>query len=395
MRPIRALIVISNLEYGGAQRQVVELANTADSQRLDVHLCSLSRYVPLAAELRERERLHVIRKHFKFDLSVVPRLARLLRALNADIVHGYLFDAEIAACLAGHLAGTPLVVASERNTDYRLKRRQLVAYRLTRGCLDAVIANSQAGAAFNSRTLGRDPVLYRVIRNGVDAAKFTPGDDGGLRRELGLADDERLVGMFGSFKAQKNHPLMFAAATKVLARLPRTRFLFVGDELYKGMHGSDAYKQRIDRLVDELGLRERCLFLGNRNDVVRCYRTCNLTVLPSLFEGMPNVVLESMACGVPVVVTDVSDNAMVAPDGKVGFVVRLGDEDAMAERIVHLLTDESLRQRMAREARRWVEQEFSNQRLAATTAAVYEELLEAARARQRSTSVADAAIPGR
>jgi hypothetical protein len=115
--PIRALIVISNLEYGGAQRQVVEMANNVDPRRIELHLGSLSDYVPLASDLADRSRLHVIEKRFKFDLSVVARLARLLRSVDAHVVHGYLFDAEIATRLAGRLAGTPLVVGSERNTD--------------------------------------------------------------------------------------------------------------------------------------------------------------------------------------------------------------------------------------------------------------------------------------
>ncbi len=142
----RILLVISNLEYGGAQRQVVELANNMDPERFDVRVCSLSEYVPLAAELKCRdERLHVIRKRFKFDYSVVPRLARLLRLLRADVIHSYLFDADIAARPAGRKGRTPVVIGSGRNTNYHLKRRQLAAYRLTRGCVDLIIANSHAG----------------------------------------------------------------------------------------------------------------------------------------------------------------------------------------------------------------------------------------------------------
>ena len=128
-----------------------------------------------------------------------------------------------------------------------------------------------------------------------------------MRRELGIGDQEFVVGMFASFKKQKNHPLFFNAARRVLQRLPQTRLLLVGDE-HGGMQGSDACKRDMDRLVDEWDIRERCLFLGNRHDVDLFYYACDLTVLPSLFEGTPNVALESMACGVPVITTQVSDN---------------------------------------------------------------------------------------
>jgi glycosyltransferase involved in cell wall biosynthesis len=366
--------VISNLEFGGAQRQVIELANQmlADGNVVDV--CSLSSYVPLASSLRNSEqRLHVINKRFMFDASVVPKLAALLRRGGYDVVHSFLFDAEIAVRLAGRLAGTPLIVGSERNTDYRLKKRQLLAYRLSRGCVDLVIANSSAGAAFNSRTLEQDPGTYRVVYNGVDTTTFAPADGRAGRRELGLDEHAPVVGMFASFKAQKNHPLLFAAARHVLDRIPSTRFLLVGDELYAGMHGSDEYKRTVNQLVDALGIRSSCLFLGNRADVARLYPVCDVTVLPSLFEGTPNVALESMASGVPVVATDVSDNAKVIPDGRVGYIVRLGDAKALAERLCQVLEDPSRRMAMGRAAREWAMNEFSTARLAAKTEAVYRE----------------------
>lgn len=370
--PIGVLQVISNLEYGGAQRQVIELANNLDERRFDVHVCSLSDYVPLGAMLRDAERrLHIIRKRAKYDLTVVPRLARLLRRLGTRVVHGYLFDAEIASRLAGRLAGVPLIVGSERNTDYVMKRSHKIVYRMTRSWCDLVVANSRAGAEFNRRMLGHDVSQYRVVHNGVDTERFRPGDGRAVRHELGITDDESVVGMFGSFKAQKNHPLLIAAAKLVLDRQPQTRFLFVGEQLYGGMHGSDQYRQKIDALVTQSGIRSRCLFAGNRNDVERLYAACDVTVLPSLFEGTPNVLLESMACGVPVVATDVSDNADIAPDGQVGYIVPLNDPQVMAMRIVSLVEDPELQNSFGARARTWVEQRFSVRRLIEQMAEVY------------------------
>ena len=321
-------------------------------------------------------RLHVITKKWKYDVTVVPRLAMLLHRLKADIVHGYLFDAEIAARLAGRLARTPLIFGSERNTDYLLKRRQLMTYRLTRGCMDLVVANSNAGARFDCQLLGYRPSQCRVIHNGVDTQLFQPHDEQALRRELGIGDQESAVGMFASFKKQKNHPLLFGAARRVLQRLPQTRFLLVGDELYGGMLGSDDYKRDMDRLVDELDIRERCLFLGNRHDLERLYCVCDLTVLPSLFEGTPNVALESMACGVPVIATQVSDNAQIIPDGRAGYLIPLGDEVTLCERICQLLEDGARRRQMGQEARAWVASEFSMARMVDKTARVYQDALD-------------------
>lgn len=376
-RPIRVLLVISNLEYGGAQRQVVELCNNLDRDRFEVHVCALSDYVPLGEEIRNApNRLHIVKKHYKFDFTVIPRLSRLLKTLGIDIVHSFLFDAEIAARLAGRFAGTPAVVGSERNANYRLKPQQLAAYRLTKGWVDLIIANSQAGADFNSGLLGYDPSLYRVVHNGVDVKRFVPALGTRARGALGIQDGEPVVGMFASFKRQKNHPMFFAAARRLLDRLPRTRFLLVGDMLYAGMHGSDEYTRLMHGSLDKYGIRDRCLLLGNRQDVADLYTACDITVLPSLFEGTPNVLLESMACGVPVIATRVSDNARIVRDGETGYLVELGDVEALADKMFTLLTHPHIRRDMSGAARAWVVAEFSTKELARRTETVYAELLK-------------------
>jgi glycosyltransferase involved in cell wall biosynthesis len=337
----------------------------------------------LGDALQDRERrLHVIEKQTKWDATVIPRLVRLLRRLEVDVVQGYLFDAEIASAVAGLVARTPVVVGSERNSNYEWKRRRLVAYWLTRRCVDLVIANSHAGAAFNSRALGRDPAIYRVVHNGVDARLFAPGNGLPVRQMLGLTIDEYVVGMFASFKPQKNHALAFRVLRRLLSRVPQARLLLVGDSLDTTHGETDPCKRQIMALMKQLGLERRCLHLGNRGDVDQIYRACDVTLLPSFFEGTPNVLLESMASGVPVVCTAAGDAAIVVPDGQVGFVVPLGDEAALADRLGQLHDDQSLRQRFAHEARRWIEQEFTVSRLAEKTGRVFVEALHARRAAQ-------------
>lgn len=371
------LLLISDLEFGGAQRQVVELANQMDPARFSVHVCSLADYVPLADGLSgAKDRLHIIRKAHKFDFRIVPKLASLFRQLKVDVLHTFLFDAEFFGRLAGRMAGVPAVIGSERNTDYVPLSRHKWALGLTKKYCHLTIANSNAGAAFNSRTFGVHPSHFRVVHNGVDTARFQPRNSSALRASLGLAENAPVVGMFGSFKAQKNHPYMLRAARLIMERIPDVRFLFVGDELYMGMSGSVSYKQEVETLVDDLGLRNNCIFAGNKQDVENWYPLCDLTVLPSLFEGTPNVALESMACGVPVVATDVSDNRFIIPDGLAGFIVPLNDEACLADKISRLLEDASLRSRMSAAARVWVTAEFSGPRLAEKTADVYEEILQ-------------------
>lgn len=369
--------MVSNLEYGGTERQVVELANHLSAHAFAVHVVSLSNYVPLAQHLDpNRATLHILPKAFKYDAGAIVRLARLLTAIRADVVHAFLFDAEIAARLAAKIARVPVVIGSERNADYRMPARKRLLYAATAFAMDACIANSRAGAEFNSRVLRQQRSRYHVVYNGVDTERFKPRDGLAIRRELGIPADAFCAGVFGSFKPQKNQLMFFAAAGRVAEHCPDAFFLITGDSLERGRRDSSEYKARVVEMVRRLRLEERCLFLGNRDDVERLYCACDVTVLPSLHEGTPNVALESMAGGVPVIATDVSDNAYVIPDGRAGFIIPLGDVDALASRLLRLRADPAERARMGEIARRWVQERFSLVRLAVETAGVYREILE-------------------
>lgn len=387
-----AIVVISDLEFGGAQRQVVELANHMDPARFDLHVVALHDYTPLAEHLRDaKRRLHVIQRRGRFDFTVVTRLRRLIKQLGATVVHGYLFDAEIATRIAGRMTGAA-VIGSERATDYTISRLNKVAYRLTRPCHHLTIANSRAGAEFNSRLLGQPISAYRVVYNGVDLDRFQPRDGSALRAELGLKAEHRVVGIMASFKPQKNHLLFIEAAAHVIREVPSARFLFVGDELFQGSCDSANQKQQMLARVKELGLDPFCIFVGNRKDVERYYNICDVTCLSSLFEGTPNAALESMASGVPVVATDVSDHRYIIPEGRAGFVVPLGDARSLAAPISKLLLDCALRDEMARSAHAWAAQEFSGARLAEKTEDVYSEAI-AEFATHRALDLAQAGVP--
>ncbi len=381
-RRICVVLVIDDLEYGGAQRQVIELANNMDQDRFDVHICTLSDYVPLGRQLKDSEhRLHTIVKKNKFDFTIVPRLARLLKSLKADIIHGYLFSADIASRLAGRLAGTELIIGSERNANHSFKKRHILAYKLTRGCVDLTIANSKVGADFNSKMSGQSACDYRIVHNGVDTERFRPQSRKAIRNEFGISTKNQIIGVFASFKPQKNHSMLLRAFSKILDSFPAAQLLLVGDQLYGNvnLHGNvnrtGDYRAKVKSLIGELGIRHRCTFLGNTEDVERIYPACDITALSSLREGTSNVLLESMACGVPVVATNVSDNPYIVKEGETGFLVELSDVEGMADRLQTLLANDIMRQRMGQHARDWVIEEFSITQLVKRTKSVYLEAL--------------------
>ncbi|QUM85338.1 glycosyltransferase [Moritella sp. 28] len=368
----KVLIVISNMEFGGAQRQVIELVNNIDQTRFEIHVCSLSEYVPLADQMNKDTPLHIIHKKAKFDFSVVFKLAKLVRQYKFNVIHSYLFDAEIAARLAGKLSCTDIkIIGSERNTNYTLKPIQKKAYKLTKHLVSDIIANSQSGAKFNASQTGQPSHKYHVVYNGVDTKRFKPQDKLKMRRVLGIDPDCKLIGMFASFKQQKNHPFLIEALEQVKAQGISFKLLLVGDTLYDGLHGSDHYTTAVKQQIKDSGFSEDTIYLGNRDDIEQIYPACDFTVLPSLFEGTPNVVLESMACGVPVIATNVSDNKKIITDTLNGYIIDLNNTEQLSNRIITLYEDKEKLELMAIKSRAQIEHFFSSKRLAENTQLIY------------------------
>ncbi len=378
------MLLVSSLERGGAERQVVHLANGLIHQHCRAHICALSPKVPLAEDLVDPGCLHVMPKSWRFDLGVVGRVAAKMRDLEIDIAHAFLFDAEMVARLAARRAGVPVVIASERNSDYVRPWLHAACLRMTRSRFDVMIANSNAGKRFNIKTQGLDDSRIHVIHNGVDIERFQPGHVSACRQAMGLDGPGPVIGMAASFKQQKNHMMFLRVAAALHARFPNARFVCAGQPLMvqndtagalgsgaRGHSASVAYHTRIAEELKGLGLEGVVLMLGRQDDMVPFYNACDVVVLTSRHEGTPNVLLEAMACGRPVVATAVADNAVIVPDGRAGYIIDLDDDTAMIDKVATLLDNDALRQDMGAAAREWVVDRFSLTSMVKQTADVY------------------------
>lgn len=378
--PVAVMLLVSSLEAGGAERQVVELVRNLDRRRFTPVVCSLSDRVPLARHLPDPDRdLVIVRKRWTYDATAIVRVGRVVRERRISIVHAFLFDAEMVARSLRRAGVVPVMIGSERNSDYSLSRFKTSCLRATRGWLDALVANSDAGRRFSIRTFGVEPARVHVIRNGVDVERFRPVDARAMREALGVAAGAPLVGMVASFKRQKRHEDFFRAAALVLERIPEARFVCVGEPLAGNQQGAADYHREMRQIVEQLGLASRIGFPGGLEDMAAVYSACDLTVLPSSREGTPNVLLESMACEIPVIATNVADNAAVVPHGRAGVIVPPADVHALAAAMLDLLSDPARRSAMGSAARKWVVQEFSTAALARRTEAIYSAALRGSR----------------
>jgi len=361
-KPISVCLLISSLEFGGAERQVVEMVRSFDPKIVRPIICSLSSKVPLARFLSgKKDELNIVEKRGRFDVTTVFRVARLLRKHRVDVVHAFLFDAEIVARLAAPLAGVPVVIASERNTDYVRPRMHTVLLKSTERLFDVMVANSMSGKRFNIRTLGLEDSQIEVVHNGVDVERFKPDRATGLafREKLGIGPETPLIGMVGSYKRQKAQDSFLKMAARIRVDVPSAHFVLVGEPLRDAFEETSRFQAEVQELAKTLKLSECARFLGNQQDMKAVYNACNATALLSIREGTPNVVLESMACGVPVIATDVADNALIIANGKTGFVVPSGAHEAAAACATRILLNPALQREMSAAARTHACEQFS------------------------------------
>jgi glycosyltransferase involved in cell wall biosynthesis len=205
------------------------------------------------------------------------------------------------------------------------------------GRADLIIANADAGRADAIRR-GFPSDRIAVIANGIDTDVMRPDADGGRkqRRAWGIADDAFVIGCVARFDPMKDHANFLAAAAHFTAKVPTARFVCAGD-------GSPAYRAELETLAQSLGLADRIVWAGEIANVATAYNAFDIATLPSAFgEGFPNAVGESMACGTPVVATDVGDVRAII--GDLGEIVAPKRPDLLCAGW------ERLRHRLARDA---------------------------------------------
>ena len=355
---MRVLFVISDLGLHGAQKQVVELARELVRGAHAVAIYTLNDEAPRAAEL-SGSGVEVItdQKRVKLDPAVLARLRRKIVQWRADIVHGFLFDGDIYARIAAMGTGAT-VLNSERSDNYEISRSQKLAHWLTKGLVDGVVANSRSGANFAQKLYGYDPAHMHVVWNGmrIEEVERKAVSSADYRREFFGPGEHRIACMIGHIKPAKDYHLALDTAAALVNANPEWRVLFLGEALasaggYQAGRDSDTrgYKQAVMEHFERLGVGARVIFAGARADAPAILAQCDVQLMTSCREGFPNVVLEGMVLGVPVVSTEYSDIRQILP--RAGQVVSMRSPDALAGAILEAYRD---RGEIAAEQKRWV-----------------------------------------
>jgi glycosyltransferase involved in cell wall biosynthesis len=342
---MKVLFFIRSLEVGGSQRQLAMLSDGLARHGHDVVAAVF--YTGKEIELMPSQsaiRVVALGKSGRWDVvGPLTRLRRLMLAERPDVIYAFLpMQTVLAALLRPRRLAARLVfgirgsqVEADRYDTLIALTYRLEAWLARRA--DLIIANADAGRADAIRR-GFPSDRIAVIANGIDTDVMRPDADGGRarRRAWGIADDAFVVGCVARFDPMKDHANFLAAAARFTAKVPTARFVCAGD-------GPPAYRAELEALAQSLGLADRIVWAGEIANMATAYNAFDITTLPSAFgEGFPNAVGESMACGIPVVATDVGDVHAII--GELGEVVPPKRPDLLCAGW------ERLRQRLAQDA---------------------------------------------
>jgi len=368
----RVFYLVDSLDVGGTETQAVELALRIGAMGYEVTLGCLRAKGPLLDRL-QGSLVAVVEFHPQGGIDSlrgiyqILRLSWFLRHDRFDVVHTHDLWSNLMGIPAARLAGIPAIVSSRRDLGhfdwYQGKRRAWL--RRVQNLSSAVLTNAlQVRDALITED-GFAPEKLRVIHNGVDLKKFeVPSEREVLFPDTGKG---KLIVLVGNMHSDvKGHPCLIASAPAVILEFPSTRFVFVGD---------GEARQRFENQVRELGLDEKFIFLGRRDDVARILASCDIAVLPSRAEGLPNAVLEYMAAGLPTVVSRVGGNSELVEDEVTGLLVPSEDAVALSTALLRYLRNPEEMSKIARRGQEFVSRNFSFERLVREVDELYSALL--------------------
>ena len=374
---MKLLFLVRTMAFGGAERQLVALATGLAERGHDVRVMVFYPDGPLEDDLRSAGiPITSLDKKGRWDnIAFFWRTAVALRKERPDAVHGYLPTSNILTVLfkAVHRGKS---VYGVRASDIEIESSDVAGRLETKvesvlaRFADLIIANSHAGKS-HAVSAGFPERKITVIPNGTDTEsfRFDPVLRAATRADFGLEDNQRLIGRVGRFAPQKDYPTFLRASAIVAANRPETRFVIVGD-------GPETLTVELKSLAKELQIDDHVVWAGTMIDMPAVYSACDLTVSSSAFgEGTPNVVAESMSCGVPCVVTDAGDSARYTFDPT--WVSPIRDPEALASVMLRVLSELDANGIERSSLRARVTKSLSRMSLISSTEAVLAELLQA------------------
>jgi glycosyltransferase involved in cell wall biosynthesis len=341
MAPIRVCQLITELRPAGAERCVYELARRLHGGRFHVRVAAL-RGGAVADALRSAGiETAVLNVRGKWDVTGLPRLARLLRRWRIELLHTHLFHADLAGRLAAAMAGVPHVVHTVHVAERRFRPWQFAWARVAAGRCDRIVAVSRDVAAHHAALSGLPAHRYQVIPNGIDVAAYARDEAARkrLRAQWGVSEGRVVVVAVGRLDRQKGLDVFLRAAGRLCPKDPDLRVVIAGE---------GPQRKELESLVAQWRLGACVRLLGFVQDVRALLSAADVFAMPSRWEGFGLAAVEAMAAGLPVVASRAEGLREVVEEGRTGLLVDAGDAEGLARCIDMCARDPAGRAEMGR-----------------------------------------------
>lgn len=366
------LHLITDFQIGGTERQAVELLKRLSIDRYNVRLAAVRKEGPLYSEIAERfPEIPEFPLTSFYDSNAVRQLMRLRSLMLREkvrVLHAHDFYAGVIGATAARLAGPKVkVIVCQRHLRLSDRRAHLWGTRYINRLADRVLVNSEAIRDYIIADGISRPEKIVLIRNGlrpINEDRSRPFDS--LHDELGLSRETRIIGMVANLLPVKGHRYFIEAASLVSKAESDVHFVLVGE---------GSLRPEIEEQARDLGIADRLHLLGHRSDAASIVASFHISVLSSLHEGLPNAVLEAMACGVPVVATAVGGTTELISDGETGYLVPPANAAELSRRILFALKNAEKTARVASNGQKKTTARFGMEQMVESVEKLYDELL--------------------
>ena len=372
--PIKILFVITSTRVGGAEKMLYHTSTALDPALYLPSICSLKEKGEIARNMEAAGiEVHCLTMAdgdrfggWFASLTALFRLTRYLVKVRPTIVHSFLFRANILSRIAAFFAGVPLVISSVRVMGGE-KAYYHTVEKITSFMVDHYITVSESVKEYLIGKANLLPEKITTVYNGVTLNGITPAGESSVTRPFGIEPQDSVVLTVGRLHRQKGYDYFIRAVARVKREVPVVKVLIAGE-------GEE--ENNLKKLVRSLDLTKEIIFTGLSLDVGLILSYTRLFVLPSLWEGMPNAVMEAMAAAKPVVATRVGGVPELVVEGETGILVPPEDTEALALAMLDLLQDPLKGRSMGEAGRKRVQDHFSMTAMVTNTDYLYQELLK-------------------
>jgi len=384
---ISVLHFSNTLVRGGAEEHILTLLAGLDRERFRLlFVCTAEVAEQLRPNVPADVEVVPLRLEEPIQLTAAWRFARILHERRVHILHSHMFRASLVASPIGWLCRVPVIIETSHGREgWRrgwLKGR-FVVDRWAGRFVDYYIAVSEVNARYLIKQKGLPAEKVTVIRNGCDLERFNPArPDAEMKRALGFEEGDPVLLVLGRLEPQKGHRVLLEALPAVRREFPHARLVCVGE---------GALRKNLERQTAALSLQDAVRFVGYQSNVPDWLALADITVLPSFWEGLPLVAIESLAAGRPVVATAVDGTPEIVVNERTGLTVPPGDACRLANAILRLLREPELRKKLATAGHQRVLERFSQEQQIKKTTEFY---LRAWERQARQAATQEPAVSG-